>query len=753
MLSLLLLAIVLIFVPLYPYFVVYTKIVRHTFRPMWLEPADAAQMPSEIRDLMQPWIARLTTYDFTITSYHYNYGGLINEEPYWCVILSHSSQKIFAKLLVKPKPIIQYPVICTLSSYWQETDVSTVNFKNSIPYRKSSLEHTNYLDKATIKELWLSHQSFVGSICSVDNLEKLTVEEWICKTNQTTILVLECRVKNREIYWVNKSEHTYRKHPWLAFKMLVSMVNENRSRVNESGNSKTHVSNEQIELEIRNFLDRPQKSGLGMSKNQRILLLASSFIIFIATYATQFQPVKLLIFVLVLVFHELGHISAMAAFGYRDTAMLFIPWLGALATGHKENASLSEKVWISLAGPLPGLIIGIVLTLAFPTDRLWLKDASVMLIVINLFNLIPIYPLDGGQVVDLLIFSRRPYLAVVFQSIGVILLGSLGITQPLMMIFAALIGLGIPHNFRLAKLRFDFTNDFPDLPTDDREALVRTVFRYLSMHKYRHLSFPLKIWLVDSLLDNQRQDRSNRLTRWGLTIFYLMSLIGSFIFGASAIFPTIGSFVFRGALQKHFQDQIELANRQIQKNPKDASAYLKRSWGYYLSGKKSAALIDIDRAILLDPNNSSAYNHRSLIRRSMGDLAGAKTDQQQSHQISLMSQLKYFDRIIQEKPDDVSAYVERGKVKKMMNDKLGADADYQMALKLTPHAAADFIGRASLELETNNHKQALLDVNRALELEPKNAEAYDLRASLYEKMGNMKQAEIDRHKAETLNEN
>jgi Flp pilus assembly protein TadD len=87
-----------------------------------------------------------------------------------------------------------------------------------------------------------------------------------------------------------------------------------------------------------------------------------------------------------------------------------------------------------------------------------------------------------------------------------------------------------------------------------------------------------------------------------------------------------------------------------------------------------------------------------------------------------------------------------------LNDKLGAASDHQMALKITPNSAADFIARASLELEANNHKQSFIDVNRALELEPKNAEAYDLRARLYEKLGDTKQAEIDRNKAETLND-
>jgi hypothetical protein len=53
MLSLFLLAIVLIFVPLYPYIATYAIVVRHTFRSMQLEPADPAQMPNEITNVFK----------------------------------------------------------------------------------------------------------------------------------------------------------------------------------------------------------------------------------------------------------------------------------------------------------------------------------------------------------------------------------------------------------------------------------------------------------------------------------------------------------------------------------------------------------------------------------------------------------------------------------------------------------------------------------------------------------------------------
>jgi tetratricopeptide (TPR) repeat protein len=764
MLSLLLLVLIVILAPLYPYIITYTIAVKHTFRPMKLEPADSGQMPSEIRDLMQPWIHRLSIHDFAIVSYSRIHVGLISEEPQWVITLQHSSQQIFAGLMVKPKPDARYPVLCVFSSYWQETNLITLNAKDFSTYSKTHLERSNYLDKVSADELWLGHQSFLRSICSIESLEKMTVEEWENRLEINSRKITDLHVKKGEAFWTNKEEETFKKNPWLVFKMIVKIgidrVKNNRSSIQQDGNSEIDINKGELELETRAFLDRPKKAGLGMSSNQRIGLLAGSFLIFICIYATQFQPVKLLIFILVLVFHELGHISAMTAFGYRDTTMLFIPWLGALATGKKENASLSEKVWISLAGPLPGLILGIAIAVSFPNDYSWLKDASIMLIVLNLFNLLPIYPLDGGQVVDLLIFSRRPYLGVIFKSIGVLLLGTIGLIQPLMMIFAALIALSIPHSFRLAKLRSDFKQDFPDLISEDRENLVRTIFQYLSNPKHRYLSPPLKTWLVDSLLDNQQQDRSKRSIRWGLFIFYMMSLIGSFVGGLYAVIPSFGAilnipYAFsdrNGYALKYYQQQIARANRQLQKNPQDASAYLKRGIGYYGLREYSVALKDVDRVISLDPNNYDAYQIRSRIRQLMGDASGAKTDEQHSRQLMWTVQVKQFDRIIEQQPNDAPAYIQRANAKRMLNDKQGATSDYNMALKLTPNSTEALLGRADLEMKANNYKQALLDVNRTLELDNKNAHAYALRSSLYKRTGDFKRAEIDRNKAESIAE-
>src|SRR5690349_6394687 len=59
----------------------------------------------------------------------------------------------------------------------------------------------------------------------------------------------------------------------------------------------------------------------------------------------------------VLFLHEGGHIVGMRLFGFRDLDMLFVPFVGALASGTKNNAPEWQHAIVLHLGPLPGLIV------------------------------------------------------------------------------------------------------------------------------------------------------------------------------------------------------------------------------------------------------------------------------------------------------------------------------------------------------------------------------------------------------------
>src|SRR5690349_2423346 len=131
----------------------------------------------------------------------------------------------------------------------------------------------------------------------------------------------------------------------------------------------------------------------------------SSLLLYLAIGYYFFNQNWTLVLVLtaVVVFHELGHFLAMKIYNYTDLGIFFIPLVGAYASGKKKEVSQLQSSIILLAGPVPGIIVGIGIQLTakyFTSDyeqlRL-LNSISWVLIYLNLLNLLPIYPLDGGQ--------------------------------------------------------------------------------------------------------------------------------------------------------------------------------------------------------------------------------------------------------------------------------------------------------------------------------------------------------------------
>jgi Zn-dependent protease len=103
-------------------------------------------------------------------------------------------------------------------------------------------------------------------------------------------------------------------------------------------------------------------------------------------------------FVLMIYVHEMGHVAALRRLGIRASAPMFIPGLGAFIRMDQYPASPREDARVGLAGPIWGLAAAYAaygLHLALGHDVLaGLAHSGA---VINLFNLIPVWQLDGGR--------------------------------------------------------------------------------------------------------------------------------------------------------------------------------------------------------------------------------------------------------------------------------------------------------------------------------------------------------------------
>jgi putative peptide zinc metalloprotease protein len=142
----------------------------------------------------------------------------------------------------------------------------------------------------------------------------------------------------------------------------------------------------------------------------KVALAAASVSVYSILFSVEFA----LALIAILVFHEYGHLRAMKKFGIPTKGMYLIPFVGGLAVGDKPR-SRWQDVYISLMGPIYGLLMTVVCYVAYLiTNSHFIGLVASMSALINLFNLLPIYPLDGGRVVKSLVFSGRKYMALVF---------------------------------------------------------------------------------------------------------------------------------------------------------------------------------------------------------------------------------------------------------------------------------------------------------------------------------------------------
>ena len=132
---------------------------------------------------------------------------------------------------------------------------------------------------------------------------------------------------------------------------------------------------------------------------------------------------------IVLLIHELGHFLAMKYFNYSNPKLFTLPLLGSFNAG-KENSTITQRQMstIILAGPLPGIIIGMAMLITnnyYPSERL--EMLGNIFVGLNFFNLLPFMPLDGGRLLETLFVNQNYVLRLVFTIISIAFLVLLAI--------------------------------------------------------------------------------------------------------------------------------------------------------------------------------------------------------------------------------------------------------------------------------------------------------------------------------------
>lgn len=140
------------------------------------------------------------------------------------------------------------------------------------------------------------------------------------------------------------------------------------------------------------------KFGIVLIKLKSFLLIGS-MAVSVAAYASIWGWKFALGFVLLIFVHEMGHVVVLRARGIRAGWPVFLPFLGAFVSMKSMPQSVYQEAESALAGPIAGtagaLAVGY---LAHLDGSGLLRSLAFTGLLLNLFNLLPALPLDGGRV-------------------------------------------------------------------------------------------------------------------------------------------------------------------------------------------------------------------------------------------------------------------------------------------------------------------------------------------------------------------
>lgn len=133
---------------------------------------------------------------------------------------------------------------------------------------------------------------------------------------------------------------------------------------------------------------------LGLTKGQTLLTMLLSVGVYWAIWGWPFAlGVVLCIYV-----HEMGHVASLRRYGVRASAPMFIPGIGAYVRLEQKLASTKEDARVGLAGPWWGLGASAAsFAIYYATGEAIFAAIARFSAWINLFNLMPIWQLDGGR--------------------------------------------------------------------------------------------------------------------------------------------------------------------------------------------------------------------------------------------------------------------------------------------------------------------------------------------------------------------
>ncbi len=229
------------------------------------------------------------------------------------------------------------------------------------------------------------------------------------------------------------------------------------------------------------FQNWQQSNRLPPPLSTQLGLFLGSAIAFILLAGLFWDWTIALLLLVVIVFHEAGHWLTMRVLGYRNLQIIMLPLVGGVTLGQETGYNAAHRILVSLMGPLPGIILGTIILWFDAMEGGVLTTLGITLLVVNYLNLLPIMPLDGGQLLKALIPVRRFDLLITLEWLGTAALLLLGwLTDSLFLIALALLplfgGLALMKRKKVLDSLEEITADSEQpLPNDRVAAVIQAI--------------------------------------------------------------------------------------------------------------------------------------------------------------------------------------------------------------------------------------------------------------------------------------
>src|SRR5437899_2003861 len=178
----------------------------------------------------------------------------------------------------------------------------------------------------------------------------------------------------------------------------------------------------------------------------KLLTTSGSMLVSVAAYSLIWGWKFAAGFVVLIFIHEMGHVLQLRREGVRASAPLFIPFMGAVVGMKQMPRNAAAEARVGLAGPVLGSVGALaMLGLYAATGNNLFRALAFMGFFLNLFNLLPVLPLDGGRAMAAL----TPWMWLV--GFGLLVAATVAFPNPILMIIVLFGGMETLRRWRARK--------------------------------------------------------------------------------------------------------------------------------------------------------------------------------------------------------------------------------------------------------------------------------------------------------------